>query len=126
MSISSLESMNDKEIYERVYNWYTNTGVNLLKSENQNLNAEYRQRSAELIEQMPEPEQSAIEDYFFVFQMISSDLLEWAFREADEFGISMGNYARYALERKEAEIGFDELFSFLRKSSLFKEFSRVF
>jgi hypothetical protein len=38
----------------------------------------------------------------------------------------MGEYARYALQKKEDEIGFDELFNFLRKSKLFKEFSRIF
>lgn len=121
-----LESMNDQEIYNQVYTWYKAAGLSLLKSRDQDLNAEYLQRSEELIKCLPEPDQALPEDMYFAFQMISSDLLEWAFQETDENGISMGAYARHALHRKEEEIGFDEMFNFLRKSKLFKEFSRVY
>lgn len=122
----SLESMTEQEIYEQVYNWYKADGPNLLQSMRGNLDAEYLQRSEQLVESLPEPAQAAPNDMYFVFQMISSDLLEWAFKATDDNGISMGEYARYALQKKEDEIGFDELFNFLRKSKLFKEFSRIF
>ncbi len=122
----SLGYMTEQEVYEQVYNWYKAAGLNLLQSKRENLDAEYRKRSEELIHSLPEPAQAAPPDMYFVFQMISSDLFEWAFKETDDNGISMGEYARYALQKKEDEIGFDELFDFLRKSKLFKEFSRVF
>ncbi|NLB51487.1 MAG: hypothetical protein GX808_00930 [Syntrophomonadaceae bacterium] len=120
-----LETMTDKDIYNRVCTWYKETGLNRLKKQ-EDLNAEYQQRSQKLIKSLPEPDQATPSDMYFIFQMISSDLLEWAFQETDENGISMGAYARHSLHRKEEEIGFDELFNFLRKSKLFKEFSRIF
>lgn len=125
MDISKLEEMTDKDIYNRVCNWYKETGLKRLE-ELEDLDADYQQRSQELIKSLPDPDQAMPSDMYFVFQMISSDLLEWAFQETDENGISMGTYARYSLQRKEEEIGFDELFNLLRKSKLFKEFSRIF
>lgn len=126
MNKMGLESMTEWEIYDQVYNWYKEAGQNRLQSKKENLDAEYMERSEELIESLPAPDQVKPADMYFIFQMISSDLLEWSFNETDDNGISMGEYARYAMQKKEDEIGFDELFDFLRKSKLFKEFSRVY
>ncbi|NLF44608.1 MAG: hypothetical protein GX581_00890 [Syntrophomonadaceae bacterium] len=124
--MANFEGMKESEIYQQVYNWYQESGLGRLQDMGKDWDAEYRQRSADLIKSLPEPEEAVPEDWYFVFQMISSDLLEWASKETDARGISMGEYARYALQKKEEEVGFDELFDFLRKSRLFKEFSRVF
>lgn len=122
MEQRELESMTDIEIYQRVFKWYSSSGLALLQEKN--MDGDFYQRGRELIKALPEPENASPADIYFVFQMVSSDLLEWAFQESDEHGITMGAYARGALEKKEGEIGFDQLFDFLRSSSLFKEFSR--
>lgn len=126
MAKSNLESMTAGEIYQQIYSWYKDSGLSQLRSLGEDWDPEYLQRSEDLINKLPQPEKAEPADWYFVFQMISSDLLEWADQESDTTGISMGEYARYALQDKEDEIGFDELFDFLRESKLFKEFSRVF
>jgi hypothetical protein len=127
MNQSSLESMTDQEIYNRVYTWYTLYGVrfskNKMKDKRAVLLIEYLQQYEELIKCLPAPDQASLADIYFVFNMIRCDLLELAFQEKDGNGISMGAYARHAIERKIKEIGCDELNDLLRKSSLHKKFS---
>lgn len=124
----SLESMTDQEIYNQVYTWYTLYGVRFakdkMKCKRVCITTEYLQQYKELIKCLPAPDQASLADIYFVFDMISCDLLELAFQVKDGYGINMGTYARHALQLKTEEIGFDKMRDLLRKSSLYKKFSR--
>lgn len=118
----------DQEIYNQVYTWYALYGVRFSKDKMKGKRVrittlQYLQQYEELIKCLPAPDQASLADIYFVFEMIRCDLLELAFQVKDGNGISMGTYARHALQRKREEIGSDELNDLLRKSSLFKKIS---
>jgi len=117
------KEMSAKECYERIYNWHKKHGKRRVKEKYGREDA-YSRAYLNLVDALPSPNEATEEDMDFIFGEVISMLMEWSYHEEDEYGIKIGAYAHFALNKKYAKGFADEKFKKSREASkLFVDFA---
>jgi hypothetical protein len=115
-----------KECYEGIYKWHMSYGLERILKRNEIRRFDekdilaYRKLMLALA-QFP-PDKASQEDMDFIFGEVIMGLMEWSYHEEDEFGIKMGAYAHFALNKKYGNLQKQGLEKSYRESKLLKRF----
>ncbi len=88
-----LTGLSVEEAYSRLRTWYCSHAPT-----GHALSDDYKRRSAKLVAKLPLKPSDA--DVAYVCLNVISNLLEWAYHQADNNGIKLGAYAHYIANKK--------------------------
>lgn len=112
-----------KECYARIFEWHSKNSEKIFnRRKNSNGNDIYTTCYQELLKVLPLPEEVSQEDIVFICVEVLSGLMEWAFHEADSFGIKTAAYAEYILDSFFEGFHSDKTKNLKRQSKLFPQY----
>jgi len=121
------ENFSVRDCYERIYKWHMSYRLDrALKPDKigRRINAEdlLAYRNLRLAFHGFSPDVASQEDMDFIFREVITGLMEWSYHEEDEFGIKMGAYAHFAINKKYGNLQNQEFKKSYRESKLLKNF----
>jgi len=121
------ENFSVRDCYERIYRWHMKYGLDeILKPDSigRRVNAEdlLAYRNLRLALAMFSPDTASQEDMDFIFREVLKGLMEWSYHREDEFGIKMGAYAHFAINKKYGNLQSQEFKKSCIESKLLKKF----
>jgi hypothetical protein len=120
------ENFSIKECYERIYKWHMSLGLERISERDgiRRLDEEYILAYRNLIRALAQfpPDIASQEDTDFIFREVIMGLMEWSYHKEDEFGIKMGAYAHFAINKKYGNLQNQKFQKSYRESKLLKKF----
>ena len=121
-----LDNFSIKECYERIYKWHMSYGLERILERNELRRLDEKDilayRYLRFTLALFPPDNVSQEDMDFIFREVIMGLMEWSYHKEDEFGIKMGAYAHFAINKKYGNLQNQKFQKSYRESKLLKKF----
>ena len=112
-----------RDCYKRIYEWHKKYGKQrlIVKQGKRGIKDAYSRGYLALLEKLHHPDEISESCMDFVFNEVICMLMEWSYHQQDEYGIKMGAYAHFAINKRYEGIGGKKFRQSKEKRSLYKD-----